>query len=127
MTAEISSQPQNDYLVIKASGTIENLEELKDLSVRFYKEAIKYETRKVVIDEMELRLTNSIFHQVELIKFYSENLPTEIRDYKLAVAVDPQYKELAEFWNLYGSNRGYSWKGFTSLEEALNWIRLTDE
>lgn len=123
MPVDISARQENDYVLIKASGIIENFEELKDFSTRLYGEGVKYETRKVVIDEMQLQLTNSVVHQFELINFYSQNLPSWIKQYKIAVAVDPKYKELAEFWELYGSNRGFPWKGFTSLQEALNWIK----
>ena len=77
-----------------------NLEALKDFSVQLYEQAIKYDTQKVVIDEMQLQPTNSITDQVELIQYYTQNLPAEIRNYKVAVAVDPQYRDIAEFWNL---------------------------
>ena len=126
MPVEISAQRKKNYLLISVSGVLENLEELKNLSVQFYEQVIQYETRNVVIDELQLKLTNSIMHQVELIKYYSDNLPPEIKNYKVAVAVDPKYKDLAEFWNLYGTNRGFPWKGFTSLEEALEWIKLDE-
>ena len=126
MPVEISAQQKKNYLLISVSGVLENLEELKNLSVQFYEQVIQYETRNVVIDELQLKLTNSIMHQVELIKYYSDNLPPEIKNYKVAVAVDPKYKDLAEFWNLYGTNRGFPWKGFTSLEEALEWIKLDE-
>lgn len=122
MPANISAHQENHYLPIKASGIIESLEELKDFSTALYAEGIKYDTRNVVIDEMQLQLTTSVVHQCELINFYSESLPPQIKQYKIAVAVDPKYRELAEFWELYGSNRGYPWKGFTSLENALDWI-----
>ena len=123
MPVEISAQQHQEYLLIRASGVLENLEALKDFSVQLYEQAIKYDTQKVVIDEMQLQLTNSITDQVELIQYYTQNLPAEIRNYKVAVAVDPQYRDIAEFWNLYGTNRGYRWQGFTALEKAIDWIK----
>ena len=114
-------------LIPELQGRLPIRVELKALSVRLYEASIKFETRKVLIDEMALELTGSIVHQVELIKFYSENLPPEIREYKVAVAVDPKYRDLADFWNLYGSNRGFPWRGVTSLEAAIQWIEQVDD
>lgn len=122
MPVNITSRQEKDYLLIKASGSIENVEELKDFSSRLYEEGVKYNTRNVVIDEMQMQLTTPIVHQSELINFYTQNLPPEIKLYRIAVAVDPKYREIADFWELYGTNRGYHWKGLTSLKEAINWI-----
>lgn len=127
MPFDISARKEKDTLLLKVSGKLESLEELKALSVRLYEASIKFETRKVLIDEMALELTGSIVHQAELIKFYSENLPQEIREYRVAVAVDPKYRDLADFWNLYGSNRGFPWRGVTSLEAAIQWIEQVDD
>ena len=125
MPVQITSSQKDHYVLIEVSGTLENLEELKDLSHMLYAEALKYDEYNVIVDEMQVELTNSIVHQVELIKYYTENLPVEIKKYNLAVAVDPKYKEVADFWTLYGANRGFPWKGCTSLEEAVDWLRET--
>jgi hypothetical protein len=63
-----------------------------------------------------------LIEYVNLEKFFSEELPPEIRSLKLAVVVNPRYKEVGDFWETYCRNRGFGYKAFTSMEDAGAYI-----
>ena len=124
MNFKLSSSKKADYLVIKASGEIVDIADWKMLNKLYYDEFVKHDAKKVVIDEMEMEMTFplGLINLCELVDSYSEELPIEIRRVKLAVAVDSKHKSTADFWETYAHNRGYHYKVFYSMEDALKYM-----
>jgi hypothetical protein len=119
MEARISSQKDGRSLLIKTSGTIDSW---IDFTKQLYKEIKKYDCEVIVIDHMELEFPSYMIDYCDLVHFYAENLPFDIRLLKLAVVVDPKYKAIADFWETYCHNRGFRYKAFASMEDACAWI-----
>jgi hypothetical protein len=123
MNMSISSRLEADYLLIKVSGSVADLEEMKLLTRRIYEEVMKYGSKKVVIDQTENQPLDSLVRQVELVEFYSEEFSAEARYLKVAIVTDSKYKKIAHFWETYAYNRGYRFQVFYSMDDALEFIR----
>ena len=119
MDAKMSSHQEEDYLLIKTSGTIKSWIEF---SKQLYEEITKFDCKMIVIDHMELEFPTCLTDYCELVNFYAQNLPFDIRLWKLAVVSDPKYKAIADFWETYCHNRGYRYKAFICMEDAVAWI-----
>jgi len=122
MNVTITSKVKDDYLLIKASGKVIDIEEWKLIGRRYYDEIAKHDTQKVIIDGLELQFPAHLLDMVHLVKFYKEELPSEIRRLKLAVVVDSKDKKIVDFWETYSHNRGYSYRAFYSMEDARKFM-----
>jgi hypothetical protein len=118
----MSSSLETGYLLIKISGSIADLEEMKLLTRQIYDEVMKYGSKKVVVDQTENQPLDSLVSQIELVEFYSEEFPTEIRHLKIAIVTDSKNKRIAGFWETYAFNRGYPFQVFYSMDDALEFI-----
>jgi hypothetical protein len=122
MAITISSNLEADYLLIKVSGSIADMKEMMLLTKQIYDEITKYDSRKVVIDQTENQPPNSLVYQANLVDFYSEEFPVEVRHLKLAIVTDIKNKRIADFWETYAHNRGYRFRVFYSMDDARKFI-----
>ena len=122
MDIAMSSSLVDDYLLIKITGRIETLDDMKSITRQMYDEIIKHERMKVIVDQTENTTTDSLANQIELVKFYSEEFPLEVKRLKAAVVTDSKNKRIAGFWETYASNRGFPFKVFYSMEDAREYM-----
>ena len=119
MSKTILSDQRDDYLLIKSSGVIEDVEEYTSLTAEYYGEISRHGAKKTIIDERELEFPGDIYDQYAQAKYLDEELPFEIRFLKLAIVVDIKHKEAGEFWQDYCHNRGVPFRIFHSMEDAV--------
>lgn len=122
MNVTIAATVENDYLLIKASGDIVDIEELKRLTKRLYDEILEYGRQKIIIDERNMQFPASLEHSIELVKFLSENFPAGIKHWKIAQVVARNFKAIADFWEFHANRAGYGYKVFCSMEDAVLFI-----
>jgi hypothetical protein len=118
MNVLISSQKERDYILIKLSGTVQNIEEWMSLTKQYHEEIGRFDSNKVIIDQIELDFPTDLHSQCKIIDFYAENLPHEHKFLKLAIVMNSKYKSVATVWELLAYNHGYNYKAFCSMEEA---------
>jgi hypothetical protein len=121
MSANISSRIEGDLLTIKTSGDIKETGWIM-FAKQLYEEIARHGCTRIIIDHLDLEIPTRLIEYVNLEKFFSEELPPEIRSLKLAVVVNPRYKEVGDFWETYCRNRGFGYKAFTSMEDAGAYI-----
>ena len=124
MKVTISTEQRKNYLIIKGSGCIKNSYEEKEFAKNCYEVILKNNSKKVIIDQREIDFTSSIVDQTETVSFYNEEFESFIRFVRIAIVISPKDKELHEFWELYANNRGYPWRVFTKIEDAIEYIEL---
>jgi hypothetical protein len=117
MSVSISSRIEGDVLLIKTTGDIRG-KGLIELVKQMYGEISRHDCTRIILNHLELELPTGLIEYVNLEKFLEEHLPFNIRFLKLASVVDPKYSEVGSFWETYCNNRGFSYKVFTSLEDA---------
>jgi hypothetical protein len=117
MNATISSKTENDYLLIEASGRIDSLEEYKLLLRRYCDEIQKSGITKIIIVELNVQYSQSLKLQSDIVDSYEE-LPHEMRYWKVACVVHSDLIETGKFWEFRSRQGGYNYKAFSSLEEA---------
>ncbi|MGN6296116.1 MAG: hypothetical protein ACTHM7_04990 [Ginsengibacter sp.] len=98
MEITITSQSKSSYLLIETKAHIDTKEDLMEQSKLLYDEFEKYPFKKILIDERQTHLPDDIYAFFDLVKGYVEDFTATIRDYKVAVVVAPQYKEMANTW-----------------------------
>jgi hypothetical protein len=121
MSAKISSRKEGNLLIIKTSGDIKETG-WSALAKQLYEEISRHGCTRIIIDHLGLEIPTRLIEYVNLEKFFAEKLPPEVRSLKLAVVVNPIYKEVGNFWETYCRNRGFGYKAFTSMEEASAYI-----
>lgn len=125
MNITISSRVEDNYLLIKASGSIVEIKEYKMLQKRYYDEIMKFGYKKIIVDESEMLLPKSLMAQDELVEFFSNEFPEEIKEWKLAAVMAEDYIIIAKYWEHQVNSNGYcGFKVFTSIEEARIYLNI---
>ena len=90
---------------------------------QIYDEITKYDSKKiVVIDQTENQSLDSLVHQMDLVKFYSEEFPIGVKHLKLVIVTDSKNRKIAYFWETYARNRGYLFRVFYSMDDARKFM-----
>ena len=93
MKLTLSSKIENGYLLVDASGSIADIEEYKLLVKRYYDEIMKYDIKKIILDESKMQYPKSLVLQRDIVEYYTGGLPEELRFWKLAcVAVREMHR-----------------------------------
>jgi hypothetical protein len=93
-----------EYLLIKTSGRVDNIDDHKRLANELYEEIMKHDFSKVLLDHNEIDFTTSITDKTQLITYYSEAFPPDFRLLKIAVVANEKNKEIGDFWDVYANN-----------------------
>ena len=123
MNVTITSKLEDDYHLIEVSGIIFDFEEYKQLTKRYYDEIMQYGKNKIIIDASRIQFPNSLLIHSDLVHFYSEELPGEVRSWKIAVVTDESTVEIGNFWEFQARQSGYFYKVFSSMEDAQEYMR----
>lgn len=111
-----------EYLLIKTSGSVDNGDDHKRLANELYEEIMKHDFSKVLLDNSEIDFTTSITDTTQLIAYYSEAFPPDVRLLKIAMIANEKSKAVADFWELYANNRGFIYKAYYTMEDALEFL-----
>lgn len=122
MPYQLLAETKEEYLLIKSTGSLGNLEELRAHSNDTYAVVAKHPFTQVMLLNNTMHYIVDLIPYYELVSFYSEDFPVEVRRLKVALVVAPQYDELGKFWETLCVNRGYNFHSFISEAEALNWL-----
>ncbi len=76
MNITITSKIEDGYLLIEVSGSIADVEQLEELTVRFNDEIAKFGMKKIIIDERKTQFPMSVEHSVKIVEFLSRDLPS---------------------------------------------------
>ncbi len=120
MSVLITSEKQESYLLIRVSGELEDLAKLTSV---LNEEVIKFDSNIVIMDLRDLELPDSLMEYVDAVSTYQRDFPIEGHSRKVAVVVNPAYKDAAQFWETYSRNRGFLHEAVTSIEDAEEWIK----
>ena len=129
MPFHLSIKEENDYIIMKSTGTINNFDEQTELAREQTDLIIKYNVKKVISDVTELQYSLDSFNIVDvasLVKFYIDSLPTQLKSYLIAAVLNEMVKDVipkARFWETYTRNRGFNFRVFYSMEDALKCIQ----
>ena len=127
MNKKVTASKEKDFLLIKVRGQITNLDDWQLYAQRCYIEASKYNSTDILIDGRNLDL---LFREVDvkgLIRSYLEELPFEIRFYKIAVVLKPKWKHIGDCWAYKSQCNGFKYRVFYSMEEAQNYLKGVGE
>lgn len=127
MSFRIKSQIIDDYILLTATGSIFDLDEIKLLNERYFHEVNKNKLSKIIVDEVSLEKPDSLLNMMMLAEFYCGAIADKICCWRVAVLVDPDYYELARFWEYQTNKVGYAFKVFTSMKESLNYIHYNQQ
>lgn len=118
----ITSENNADYLLIRSVASLKNEEDLIKHAMLVFDEYKKYDNKKVVLDGLATAFPSDLFPYYDLVQFYIEKFPPDIREIKLACIISPEYTRIGKFWETVSNNRGFQYRAFTSLREAEEWI-----
>ena len=124
MDLTLSTKKEEDFLLAKASGKIADSDELQLFTKRFYDEIVKYGFERIVIDVSKVDFPISLQLHDDIVSFYKEELPPEIRFFKIAVVDESSYKEIGKYWEFVAKQKGFDkYKVFFSMQEAHEFIK----
>ena len=122
MNVTNSFKEENDYLLIESSGSIADIEEYQLHTKRHVDEIMKYGIKKIIVDESKIQWAKSLLLQSDIVDFYSDELPEEMRFWKVACVVDSEFIDIVKFWEFKANQSGYNYKAYTSIEEARKFM-----
>jgi len=118
----ITSENNADYLLITSVANLKNENDLIKHATLVYDEYKKYDNKKVVLDGLGTEFPSDLFPYYDLVQFYIEKLPSEVREINLACVISPEYTRIGKFWETVSNNRGFKFRAFVSLRDAEEWI-----
>ena len=113
-------QDEGVFLRVKAVGTCDNLEQLKEYVLAIHQAATSAGLTRALVDERELRYRLSTIDSFESGSFVAEMAPLGA---KIAVTCNLEGKADTRFWETVAVNRGAEVKIFDDIESAEEWIR----
>lgn len=122
MNLAITSHNKPEYLLIGSRGNVKTEADMKEHCRLLFEEVLKYNCTKVLIDEPKTTFPKDMFVYYNVVNYYLDNFPPEIRSLKVAVVVAEKFKEVGYFWETVCVNKGLQYFAFTSFEEAHNWL-----
>ena len=123
MSIKISSELHDDYLLLTSSGSVSTIDEYESLVEQYLKEAPKFDKRTIVIDETGIQFTPSLMLQSDIVKFFNQNSPDEMKKAKVAVISNKESMDFQKYWEFWANQAGYNYKVFSSMDEALEFIK----
>ena len=127
MNIVITSNSNDDYLLIESTGSIETKEGLIKHARVIYEEIVKHEFKKVLVVLSRTHLLSELIPYFDLVKSYVDDYPPEIYEFKIAIVVAQEYKEIAESWESLCVSRGLEYHAFTLFRDAENWLLYSDD
>ncbi len=118
MDYSISSEIVDDVIEFTAEAVCNNAEELNLMADQYITEISDNGLKKALIDERGVAHLAGIMEQVRAAKHIMNNHPAEVRRWKIAVVIDPEYSTVTDFFETYVANRGYSIRVFYTMQEA---------
>ena len=98
MNVNITSKVEDDCHLMEVSGSIVNFEEYKQLTKRYYDEIIQYGKKKIIIDASRIEFPISLIMHSDLVNYYSDEFPEEVKSWRIAVVADISTIEIGKFW-----------------------------
>ena len=120
MSIDYSFQVEDDILLVKTTGSDENLEEVQKYGLAIVKKSLENDITRVLVDETELEYKLSTIDTYALAEFLSIQLP---RLGKAALVCEEKFLKDAQFFETVVSNRGLQIRAFTSFGKARDWLR----
>ena len=124
MPFTITAQKKSNYLLVRVSGTIENLEEHKLMDKQVADEIFKHDINKVIVNELPITSSQSystIINTAYLVDFYIQAISDRLKLYQIAAVVKKDLDVQGYFWETYARNRGYNVRIFYTMEDALKY------
>lgn len=122
MIDSVTSQDMGTHLLIVSSGTVETFEDYLELDSKAAEQFAHSKHRRVIVDERNVKHIDNNVMILGLVERMINELPRELRGVKLALVVGPQSQNLARFWETCCFNRGFNWKSFTDMDEAVAFV-----
>lgn len=122
MNIVITSRPEPYYLLVESKGDLHTKADLVKQSQLIHEEIIKHKAKKILVYETETSFPLDLFPYYELVKFYLDNFPGDIRMNKIAIVISEKYEKMARFWETVCTNRGLQYFAFTSFQKAHDWL-----
>jgi hypothetical protein len=120
MSIEYQIRDEGVILRVKAVGTCDNLEQLKEYVLAIHQAALSAGLTRALVDERELRYCLSTIDSFDSGSFVAEMAPFGS---KIAVLCGLEGKADTEFWATVAVNRGAEVEVFDDVEGAEEWLR----
>lgn len=122
MDITYTSSVKNNYLLIEAKGHLRTNEDLLAHADLIYLELSKFELKKILIAETEMRFPQGLFLYPDVVDHVDQNLPVDMKLYKIAMLTSKKYEKIGEFWQVLCLNAGLQYAAFTDYQKAEEWL-----
>lgn len=110
---------RGNLLTVKASGSDDDLDEVKQYGMAVVEAAMKAATPRILCDERELEYQLGTAETHECAEFVASNAPHIAR---IALVTQPGQRKNIAFWENVMVKRGMTVRVFTNLEDAEAWL-----
>lgn len=122
MNIVITSRPEPYYLLVESKGEMFTKGDLIKQSQLIHQEIVKHKAKKILVNEPDTKFPLDLFPYYELVQFYLDHFPGDIRLNKIAIVISEEYEKMARFWETVCINRGLQYFAFTSFQKAHDWL-----
>jgi len=121
MAIHYQMMSESGLLTVVATGTDEDLAEVKNYGLAVIGKAVELGCRKILCDERDLEYNLSVVDTHESARFISEQAPDVAR---IAIVFNPKFKCDAKFWEKVATARGLTVRAFQTKPEAIRWLEM---
>ena len=123
MGVVMTTKIENEYLLINASGSIADQKEHELFTKRIFLEIKKSSLEKIIINVSKISFPVSLEIHQDIVAFYTEELPAEMRNWKIAVVDESDYREIGYYWEFMTQKQGIqNYRVFSSIKEARTYM-----
>lgn len=119
---KINSELLDNFLLIVSVARLNNEKDLCTHASLVYEKIKQHSTQQILVDATHTEFPFDLYYYYDLVQYYSDNFPEEVKEIKVACVIAPQFGGAASFWQTLATNRGYHCKSFTCINEAKNWL-----
>lgn len=119
MGIQYTTKVEGDTLFVCTSGVDAILADVQNYAIEVLFECMKTGITRVFCDETALKYQLETFDTYELGKFFSANVPSEMR---VAILHNPDFSSDARFYENVVVNRGGKLRMFTDQDVARRWL-----
>ena len=118
----ITSEERKDYLLIVSKANLVTKEDLFKQAEAIYAEIVKNKKQKILIEQTETSFPLNLLSYTDLVTYYQDHLPPEVRYLKIAIVISKKYESVGNFWETFCNNRAFQYLAFTDLQKAHSWL-----
>lgn len=115
-------EKKDGYMLAIGEGERNNLTEMTEATKSMVAAATELGMTHILADYRKVKYNVPLTDAYNLVKVYETKTPT-LKSFTIAGVMNEVDRELIKFWESISNRRGFEFKIFTNIDDALRWLQ----